>query len=71
VGLSSSGNEVEEMSAMRGAEMATNTITVLSKYGYHCYDSDQHFISPYNVNPFSSEGYFFYFILFCCQLSSL
>ncbi|KAJ7357508.1 WD40 repeat-like protein [Desmophyllum pertusum] len=33
VGLSSHGNQDEELSAIRGAEMATNTITVLSKYG--------------------------------------
>ncbi|KAJ7375611.1 WD repeat-containing protein 27, partial [Desmophyllum pertusum] len=31
VGLSSHGNQDEELSAIRGAEMATNTITVLSR----------------------------------------
>ena len=42
--------------------MATNTVTVLSKYGFHGYNGDQHFISPLSVNPFSSEGYFFCFV---------
>ena len=42
--------------------MATNTVTVLSKYGCHGYTSDQHFVSPYNVNPFSREGYLFCFV---------
>ena len=51
----------------RGAEMATNAITVLSKYGYHGYKGDQHLISPYNVNPFSSEVYLF--VLFSALLS--
>lgn len=39
--------------------MVTNSVTVLSKYGCHGYNGDQNFISPYNVNQFSSEGYFF------------
>lgn len=59
VGLSSLGNQDEETSATRGAEMVTNSVTVLSKYGCHGYNGDQNFISPYNVNQFSSEGYFF------------
>ena len=35
VGLSSHGNQEEESSGVRGAEVASNTITVLSKYGYY------------------------------------
>ncbi len=37
VGLGSHGDQSEETSVTRGAEMATNTITVLSKYGYYGY----------------------------------
>ena len=40
VGLSSHGDQDEEMSITRGTEMATNTITVLSRYGYYGYKSD-------------------------------
>ena len=35
--------------------MATNTITVLSKYGYYGYKRDQHFNSPYNANYFQAK----------------
>ena len=40
VGLSSHGDLDEETSATRGAEMATNTITVLSKYGPRVLESN-------------------------------
>lgn len=40
--------------------MATNAITVLSKYGYQGYNGHQHLISPYNFNQFSSEVRFYF-----------